>query len=192
MSPMPSGSPCPQCGQPITTSGRAGLVMCSACGYIPGIAATSAAPAASDTATTRSELLSIRPRRDLMFKGQLSPRTRSLYESGVVSIERGDYAAAVDHFEDALALEPDFVDVHLMLAQLIEDDKRKREHLSAVLAVGVVNAEALRLWMVVNGDLTAEQAARGSHAAGARGRLPGQDADSGAFMSRLRRTSDRR
>ncbi len=159
MSPVPTGSPCPRCGKPITTSSRAGLVMCGACGFIPGISSVSTG-AETTAAAGSAALPRIRPRPELIYKGALSPRTRSLYESGWASLERGDLSAAVDHFEDALALAPDFVDVHLILAQLIADDARKREHLSAVIAVDPANAEALRLWMIVNGELTPEQAAR--------------------------------
>lgn len=149
---------CPRCGTPLTTSSRIGLVRCENCDFIPGVTALDEkAPAVADETLLP---LIIPVQRDIMFSGTLTPRARSLYYSGLSSLDRGDVGTALDHFEDALAIQPDFVDAHLAIARASSDLKRQREHLSAVIAYSPGNAEALRLWMLVNGDLTPEEAAR--------------------------------
>ncbi|MCC6614329.1 MAG: hypothetical protein IT320_12685 [Anaerolineae bacterium] len=153
-----SVSTCPRCGAPLTSSSRVGLVRCEQCDFIPGVTALEEVAPQVPNEKTLSPILP--PQRDLMFTGALTPRARSLYYSGVSSLDRGELTQAIDYFEDALAIQPDFVDAHLAIARASDDPKRQREHLSAVIAYAPGNAEALRLWMLVNGDLTPEEAAR--------------------------------
>jgi predicted RNA-binding Zn-ribbon protein involved in translation (DUF1610 family) len=96
----------------------------------------------------------------IQYRGELSFRARSLYESGVAAAARGDHAAALDCFGDALGVEPDFVDAHLGIARISSDPNVQREHLDAVLAYDPGNGEALRMWMILKGQLSAEGAAR--------------------------------
>jgi len=142
----------------LTSSSRVGLLRCEQCDFIPGVTTLEEVDSRVPVDESQSPILP--PQRDLMFNGTLTPRARSLYYSGVSRLDRGDTAQALEYFEDALALQPDFVDAHLAIARASDDPRRQREHLSAVIAYAPGNAEALRLWMLVNGDLTPEEAAR--------------------------------
>src|SRR5262249_31333756 len=62
--------------------------------------------------------------------------------------------------------QPDFTDAHLWIAKTTPTPKIERDHLDEVLALDPGNAEALRMLMVLNGQMTPEEAerSRGDHA----------------------------
>jgi uncharacterized CHY-type Zn-finger protein len=162
---MPSfipGSPCPRCGAPIVASARALLLTCERCDFIPGITPldepifTPANEAAIDAPPPTMHAVKL----GISYTGELSPRARSLYETGVVAQARGDTDEAIRNYQRALEMHPDFTDAHLAIARLSDDPHVKHEHLSAALAYDPGNAEALRLWMLLKGALTPEGAAR--------------------------------
>lgn len=161
-----SNSRCPRCSEPIRASDRSGLLMCTVCGYIPGITTETAgenSTAESVSAATERSALPIR--HTLIYRDALSQRALSLFESGVSALERGQVADAIDSFQDALGVEPNFIDAHICLARLLDNPHTKRDHLSAVIAYDPANLEALRLLMILNGQLTPDEAerAQGDH-----------------------------
>ncbi len=157
---------CPRCGEAIQKSGRSGLLMCGQCGFIPGITQLDAAPQAevfafADLGGEDADVSSpVELPMQITYRGDLTLRARSLYQDGVAAAARGAVVQALDHFFDALGIEPEFVDAHMAIARLSSDPAVQREHLDAALAYDPGNAEALRLWMLMRGELSAEGAAR--------------------------------
>jgi predicted RNA-binding Zn-ribbon protein involved in translation (DUF1610 family) len=158
---------CPRCGQPIRKSERSGLLMCSECSFIPGVTQVSVPSETFAFDAPVDDGASVELPMQITYRGDLALRARSLYLDGVAAAGRGAIAQAVDHFHDALDIEPEFVDAHMAIARLSTDIAVQREHLGAALAYDPGNAEALRLWMLVRGELTPEEAARA-----ARGEMP--------------------
>lgn len=100
----------------------------------------------------------------IRYRGNLDRRARTVFENGHDALQRGDRADAMRQFRFAVEIQPDFVDAHYMLAQLSETESQKRDYLSAVLANDPGHLDALRDLMVLNGQLTPEEAARTHHA----------------------------
>jgi DNA-directed RNA polymerase subunit RPC12/RpoP len=162
---------CPRCGEPIGKSRRSGLLICGGCGYIPGVTKLdSASPTESfafDDPGDDHVGGAVSLPTQITYRGELGSRALGLYQDGVAAAARGAVAQALDHFHDALDIEPEFVDAHMAIARLSADAAVQREHLGAALAHDPGNGEALRLWMLLRGDLTPEGAARA-----ARGETP--------------------
>jgi predicted RNA-binding Zn-ribbon protein involved in translation (DUF1610 family) len=137
----------------------AALLMCRACGFIPGITPIDA-PLTNAQNPTANAQNPVKLSMAIQHRGELPLRVRSLYESGVAAAGRGDHVSALDCFRDALGLEPDFVDAHLGIARVSSEPNIQREHLDVVLAYDPGNGEALRMWMVLKGQLSADGAAR--------------------------------
>jgi Zn finger protein HypA/HybF involved in hydrogenase expression len=95
-----------------------------------------------------------------IYRDEVPHRARSLFDSGLAYLARGDTEAAKRSFRDAVDVAPEFVDAHLYLAQIESDPSVKREHVSAVIAYDPGNLDALRMIMVLNGELTPEAAER--------------------------------
>lgn len=100
----------------------------------------------------------------ITHRGEIDSRARSVFYNGQDAMLRGDTPGAIAAFEAAVAIQPDFADPHLWLAKLQDDEHEKRDHLSAVLAHDPGHHEALRLLMVLNGEMTAEEAERAANA----------------------------
>ena len=139
---------CPRCGEPIGKSGRSGLLICGGCGYIPGVTKLdSASPTETFDFADLGESdvgSAIRLPMQITYRGELENRARGLYQDGVAAAARGAVAQALDHFRDALGIEPEFVDAHMAIARLSTDAAVQREHLGAALAYDPGNGEALR------------------------------------------------
>jgi len=86
--------------------------------------------------------------------------TRAKYESGLDAVQRDDIATAIDSFHKALEGDRDFLDAHLWLARLQDDPELKRKHYGAIVAYLPNHEEALRELMVLNGQMTPEEASR--------------------------------
>ncbi len=142
---------CPHCGQRMTYNLRESKLMCAPCGYSP-LDAKMAQQANS-------------PRRDirLTHRGDINPNALAAFRTGHDHLHHDQPDKARESFKRALYFQRDFADAHLWLAELSQDEKTKREHLSAVIAFDSSNPEALRQLMVLNGRLTPEQAAQTHH-----------------------------
>lgn len=142
---------CPQCGRRMRYDLRQSKIMCPACGYAPLDAAAEKARA------------NPRPHVKITYRGEVNARTLSIFQTGHDYLHRGDVAAAAAAFRQAAEHQPDFVDAYYWLAEIATSEDEKRKHLSMVLALDPAHPEALRAMMVLNNQLTPEQAARTHH-----------------------------
>jgi DNA-directed RNA polymerase subunit RPC12/RpoP/ribosomal protein L37AE/L43A len=143
---------CPNCGSRLRLDLQTTTLACPQCGYTP----------TTDLEATAAQVKARGPRRDVVLRqtAHLSPRAVVLFENAQDALHLGDTPAALDHLRDALDLEPDFDEAHLLLARLSDDEAVKREHLSSILARNPGHAEAMQMMLVLNGRLSADQLAR--------------------------------
>ncbi len=143
---------CPKCSTPLNLNTDAGMFRCPKCGFHR--------PESLDEAEERLRSRGQRPAVALTHRGEVDLRARSLFESGQDDLWRGDPAAAIHDFEQALEIQPDFSDAHLWIAKTSMDAQVQRDHLEEIIAHDPGHVEALRMLLVLNGDLTPEQAER--------------------------------
>ncbi len=143
---------CPKCSHPLTLNPDAGMFHCSNCGF--------KRPETLDEASERLRARGQRPDVPITHRGSIDLRARSLFESGQDYLWQGDDASAIRAFEDALEVQPDFSDAHLWIAKTSKDERVQRDHLGEIIARDPGHMEALRLLMVLNGQLTPEEAER--------------------------------
>lgn len=93
----------------------------------------------------------------------ISPWARAAFETAQVAARRGDVAEARDALRRALETEPDLTDAHYALALLSTDPAEKRAHLADVLLAMPNHLDAMRELMVLDGRLSADEAARTHH-----------------------------
>lgn len=143
---------CPECGSPLTLNPDAGMFRCGECGF--------KRPETLDEASERIRARGQRPAVVTTHRGEIDLRARSLFENAHDYLWRGDAAAALRAWEQALDIQPDFTDAHLWIAKTSGDERVQRDHLSEIIAHDPGHLEALRLLMVLNGQLTPEEAER--------------------------------
>ena len=143
---------CPKCSNLLTINADTGMLRCSKCSF--------KRPETLDEASTRIRARGERPVVTLTQRGTIDLRARTLFENGQDALWRGDKAAAIREFEEAVEVQPDFVDAHLWIAKTSEDARIQRNHLDSIMAHDPGHVEALRLLMVLKGDLTPEEAQR--------------------------------
>ncbi|MCK6578483.1 MAG: hypothetical protein L6Q98_10295 [Anaerolineae bacterium] len=119
-----------------------------------------------DEASERIRLRGQPPAIAVTFKGQLQPRARSLFETAHDYLRQGNTTASLRAFQDALDIQPEFVDGHLWIARISDDPAVKRDHLERALALDPGNLDALRDLMVLDGRLTSEEAERSRSSSG--------------------------
>lgn len=146
---------CPRCQQPMTLDLASGFWMCPQQHRLPE---------SFEEAQARMKARGSRPSVAITYGGEIEPRTRSVFETAHDHLWRGDTAGAIRYFRQALDLQPDFLDPYFWLAKLSDDEREKRSYLEETLARDPGNIEALRLLMVLNGEMTAEEAERAKHA----------------------------
>lgn len=88
---------------------------------------------------------------------------QAAFETAQFAYARGDLAGARSALLRALETEPDFIDAHYWLAQFADDLQVKRQHLTDALMLMPNHLDAMRDLMVLDGRLTAEEAARTHH-----------------------------
>jgi uncharacterized Zn finger protein (UPF0148 family) len=143
---------CPKCGTILALNPDSGMFNCPKCGF--------RRPESLDEAAERLRARGQRPDVSLTSRVPVDYRARTVFETGQDDLWRGDKAAALAAFQDALEIQPDFVDAHLWIAKTSPDPNVQRDQLGEVLAVDPGHAEALRMLMVLNGQLTPEEAER--------------------------------
>lgn len=143
---------CPQCGKRMTFDFETSIMRCQHCGYERGTGL--------DERAAEIRAKGKRPSVSIANEDKLSPRAISLFYTAHDYLFDEQRAKAIDALQDALGIEPHFAEAHLWMAKLSNDEKAKREHLSAVLANEPNHLEATRLMLVLNGRLTPEQAER--------------------------------
>lgn len=142
---------CPNCGQRMRYDMRQGKIVCPTCGHAP-------LDAAAEKVRAKP-----RPHVKITHRGEVNGRAFSVFQTGHDHLHRGDTAAAAAAFQRAAEYQPDFVDAYYWLAEIATSEAEKRKHLSMVLALDPAHPQALRAMMVLNGQLTPEQAARTYH-----------------------------
>ena len=147
---------CPRCQQPMRLDTQSGFWVCPNKHRVPETL---------DEAQTRMKAKGERPSVTLTYRGKLEARTKSVFETAHDYLWQGDPTRAVQIFKQAVDLQPDFVDAYLWLAKLTDDPTQKRHYLDDVLARDPGHIEALRLLMVLNGEMTPEEAERSIQAA---------------------------
>jgi uncharacterized protein YbaR (Trm112 family) len=150
---------CPKCAHPLTLNTDSGMFRCANCGF--------KRPETLDEASARlrANATNAAPAVILTHRGSIDLRARSLFDSGHDALRRGDASAALHAFQQAADLQPDFADAHLWIAKTSPDERTQRDHLGDILAHDPGHLEALRLLMVLNGELTPAEAALSQHEA---------------------------
>lgn len=100
----------------------------------------------------------------VVMRHGVNHRAMSAYDAADTAINQGDQEAAVRHLRRAVELQDDFLEAHLQLARLMDDPQVKRKHLGTVIAYDAGNLAALRMLMILDGELTEEEAKRTHHA----------------------------
>jgi ribosomal protein S27E len=142
---------CPQCGERLTFDLGSTTVQCATCGYKRGTGL--------DEKVAEIQAKGKRPNVALRNEAKINARAVSLFYTAHDHLFDGDKAAAIRSLHNAIELQPDFLEAHLWIAKITDDERLKREHLSSILAYDGGHLEAARMMLVLNGRLTPEQAA---------------------------------
>lgn len=94
------------------------------------------------------------------FTAEIDRWAETKFHSGMSYVHQEKYDEAVKSFRQAVEQQSDFVEAHLWLARMTPDLEEKREHYEEVHAYAHNNLEAIRELMVLNGQLTREEADR--------------------------------
>jgi DNA-directed RNA polymerase subunit RPC12/RpoP len=92
--------------------------------------------------------------------GELDRWAETKFHSGMAFVARGMYEEALVSLRQAVDQQRDFLDACLWIARLSTDPNEKREHYGEVLAHIPNQLEATRELMVLNGQLSREEADR--------------------------------
>jgi hypothetical protein len=141
---------CPKCSERMTIDLGGIGVYCGHCGHRPGTGLDEKIAEVQAKASRLSVTIANQER--------INPRAISLFYTAHDHLYNNDKAAAIRVFQSALEIQPDFMEAHLWIAKISDDETVKRDHLSSILAFDGGNPEALRMMLVLNGRLTAEQA----------------------------------
>jgi uncharacterized Zn finger protein (UPF0148 family) len=142
---------CPECGTRMRYDFAEGGIRCPQCGHSPL------------EAQRERTLQNPREHVSIGHTGPVNPNAISAFRTAHDYLHRGDQPRAIEALHRALAFQKDFTDAHLWIAKLVHDEKTKRKHLSVILAYDPGNVDALREMMVLNGQLTREEADRTHH-----------------------------
>jgi uncharacterized Zn finger protein (UPF0148 family) len=142
---------CPECGERMTFDLATTSMVCRNCGYTP--------TSGVDERAAQIRAKGKRPSVYIRNESQINPRAASLFYTAHDYAFEGDKAKAIETFQRALEIQPDFSDAHLWIARISDDEAVKRDHLSSILAVDPAHMEATRMMLVLNGRLTPEQVA---------------------------------
>ena len=143
---------CPQCGTRMRYNAEHEQIMCPECQYSPLEARMQAMQEKGP-----------RQRVQLSYRGEINRNALAAFNSGHDYVHQGNKAKALESFKRAVFFQPDFADAHIAIADLVEDEETKRDHLSTVIAYDASNPEALRRLMILNGRLTPDAVARTYH-----------------------------
>lgn len=92
--------------------------------------------------------------------GAVDRWTQAKFNSGIDAVRMERYDEAIRSFEQAIENQHDFLDGHLWLARLYDDPEAKRKHYGILIAYRPNHEEAVRELMVLNGQMTTEEADR--------------------------------
>ncbi len=143
---------CPKCSEQMKFDFKSTRISCGFCGYGRG----------TGLDEKIAEIQAKKPRQHVVLENpdRINARAVSLFYSAHDYLYQEDEAQALYCLKSAVDIQADFLDAHLWLAKLTDDEKLKRDHLSTVLAYNPGHLEATRMMLVLNGRLTPEQAER--------------------------------
>jgi DNA-directed RNA polymerase subunit RPC12/RpoP len=149
---------CPNCAGRLQLDLATTTMRCGECGYTPG----------TDLEATAAQVKARGPRRDVIIRqsDHLSPRALVLFDNAQDALHQDDAPRALSYLTEALDLEPDFDEAHLMIARLSDSPAVQREHLSSILARNPGHPEAMPMMLVLNGRLSPDQVARAQAGSG--------------------------
>jgi predicted RNA-binding Zn-ribbon protein involved in translation (DUF1610 family) len=152
------GQPCPNCGKRMILDLDTSRIVCSNCNYVRP-------DEISAIEGLQAELRALGPDPEVQkfFTGEIHPGALEAFYQGHHHLHRRDYAAALESFERSAQFQDNFIDAHLWIAKVSPDETVKRTELGTVLGYQPNNLEALRMLMLLNGQMTAEQVARTYH-----------------------------
>ncbi|MBZ0276659.1 MAG: hypothetical protein K8I60_10960 [Anaerolineae bacterium] len=143
---------CPQCGERMTVQFAPDMrVVCEHCGHERG--------SGLETKAAEVRAKGQPPAVRITHVGDVNVRARTLFYTGHDYLFQENKEEAIKSFLRAIEMQPDFVDPHLWIARISDDEAVKRDHLGTILAYNPGNIEAMRMLLVLNGRLTPEQAA---------------------------------
>lgn len=145
---------CPNCQSEGTLVLEEDSIRCKWCGHQETRAQTKV-PAAQ-----KAEKRRLQASYALTHIGEVDRWARAAFDTGQDCIRREDWDGALTAFRRAVEAQADFVDAHLWIARIVEDESVQRDHLTTILAYQPNHLEAMRELMVLNGELTLEEAAR--------------------------------
>jgi DNA-directed RNA polymerase subunit RPC12/RpoP len=146
---------CPQCGKRMLLNFTTSVVACPGCGYVRPDEISQVGQKMQEVKANQQ-----RPAVQITHRGEITAAARAAFDTGLDQLYQGNLTEAIRHFRRAIDFQTDFVDAHLWIAKTVEDEKAKRDYLGNVLAYSPNHLEAMRMMMVLNGRLTAEEAAR--------------------------------
>ncbi|MBA3872314.1 MAG: hypothetical protein H0X30_24490 [Anaerolineae bacterium] len=133
-------------------------IICHQCGYTPSTGV--------DERAAEIRAKGQRPNVSISNEDQIPPRAIALFYTAQDCLFDGNKKAALDSLQSALDIQSDFAEAHLWYAKISDNEAVKRDHLSSILAVDASNADAMRMMLILNGRLTAEQAEKGEKSHG--------------------------
>lgn len=143
---------CPNCGIRMRYDTALRKLLCPQCQYSP-----------LDARMQTAQEQGPRQRVQLSYRGEINRNALAAFNTGHDYLRQGSPEKALESFRRAVYFQRDFADAHLAIADLVEDEAVKRDHLSTVIAYDASNPEALRRLMILNGRLTPDAAARTYH-----------------------------
>jgi ribosomal protein S27AE len=154
---------CPQCGGERTFAVLEDRVKCRRCGYIQQKTAKkpkrpSPQPAAQPY--ERAQRNKAQNRFSRTRREKVNPRAEAAFSSAEAHVWREEWDEAINALRRAIDNERDFIDAHLWLAMILDDPDERRDHLSTVLSNVNNHVEATREIMLLNGELTENEAER--------------------------------
>lgn len=146
---------CPSCNKRMILNLQTSQVYCTSCGYVRR-------DEISELGAKQAHVRSKGAQREvrLVYRGEVQPLARAAFDSGQNALHAGNRTEAMRHFARAAETQPDFVDAHFWMAELSDDPDAKRNYLGTVLSLMPQHLEAVRELMLLDGSLSAEQAAR--------------------------------
>jgi len=123
-------------------------------------APSAAAPSAAYSAERLAHFKKMAAMESLMHPTPVSSWVQAIYSTGLQHVRKQEWDEAAKAFHRAIDEERDFVDGHLWLARLSRTEKEQRDHLSEVLAMMPNHAEAMSMIMVLNGQMSEDEAVR--------------------------------
>lgn len=152
---------CLHCGGKMEVSRRYGKIQCTECQrFMDGTRPTQENTRNGMDAASADQPLQTWNLGNLLYKEEMTIWLKTLVSTLRTDLAMGERDKAIRTCERLLDMEAEFLDAYLWLAKLNDDPVIKRENLEKLLALTPNNIEATRMMMILNGELTEEEAAR--------------------------------